>query len=495
MNALKHGGLSLEASAAKAGISENTALKYRRSGQRPSEMKVGHTWRTRLDPFEEVANEINQLLKIESGLSPKTIFDHFQEKYPGRFPEGQLRSLQRRMKMWRATNGPGKEVFFEQEHLPGDIGASDFCHAGRLRVTISGQFFDHLLYHFVLTYSNWEFVGICFSESLESLSDGFQAALWTLGGVPKRHRTDSLSAAVRNMGAKKDDRDEFTARYRALIAHYGLESEHTQPASPNENGDCEQSHSRFLTRMDQALMLRGSRDFASRSDYQEFLRRHSDKANQNRQDRFAQEYPTLGPLPAKVFDAAKRLNVRVWAGSTIRVVDNAYSVPSRLIGERVAVVVRSETIEVVYAQKMIQCMPRLRGKRGSCIDYRHVIDWLVRKPGAFDHYVYQPALFPTSKFRIAYDLLIATSPIRGKKEYLLILQLAARRGQDGVEDALRHLQESGQKITKEAVLEMISHDAPVPGLRDVHITPVNLMAYDALFGSGATFVSREVTHA
>ena len=493
MNALKHGDLSLEASAAKAGISENTARKYRQSGQRPSQMKCEHTWRTRRDPFEEVSSEIDQLLKLEPGLSPKTIFDYFQEKYPGRFPEGQLRSLQRRMKMWRATSGPGQEVFFEQVHVPGDIGASDFCHAGRLHVTITGQFFDHLLYHFVLTYSNWEFVQICFSESLESLSDGVQAALWSLGGVPKRHRTDSLSAAVRNMGAKKDDRDEFTARYRALIAHYGLDSEHTQPASPNENGDVEQSHSRFLTRIEQALMLRGSRDFASRNDYQEFLRRHSDKANQNRLDRFTEEHKSLRPLPAKAYDAAKRLAVRVWAGSTIRVLDNAYSVPSRLIGERVAVVIHSETIEVFYAQKMIQCMPRLRGKRGSCIDYRHVIDWLVRKPRAFDHYVYQPALFPTSRFRVAYDLLVATSPIRGKKEYLLILQVAARRGQDGVENALRHLQEAGQKITKEAVLEMISQGTPDSGLRDIHITPVNLMAYDALFGSA--FISREVVHA
>lgn len=495
MNALKHGDLSLEACAAKAGISENTARKYRQSGKRPSQMKCEHTWRTRRDPFEEVSNEIDQLLKLEPGLAPKTIFDHFQEKYPGRFPEGQLRSLQRRMKMWRATSGPGQEVFFDQVHVPGDIGESDFCHASRLRVTITGQFFDHLLYHFVLTFSNWEFVQICFSESLESLSDGIQAALWTLGGVPKRHRTDSLSAAVRNMGAKKDDRDEFTVRYRALIAHYGLDSEHTQPASPNENGDVEQSHSRFLTRIEQALMLRGSRDFASRSDYQEFLRHHSDKANHNRQDRFIEEHRTLRPLPAKAYDAAKRLAVRVWAGSTIRVLDNAYSVPSRLIGERVAVVVHSETIEVFYAQKMIQCMPRLRGKRGSCIDYRHIIDWLVRKPGAFDHYVYQPALFPTSRFRIAYDLLMTTRPSRGKKEYLLILQLAARRGQDGVENALRHLQETGQKISKDSVLGIISQDTPVPGLRDIHIPLVDLTAYDALFGSRSASISMEVVHA
>jgi len=171
-------------------------------------------------------------------------------------------------------------------------------------------------------------------------------------------------------------------------------------------------------------------------------------------------------------------------GSTIRVLDNTYGVPSRLIGERVAVVVHSETVDVFYAQKMVQRMPRLRGRGGSSIDYRHIIDWLVRKPGAFDHYIYQSALFPTSRFRMAYDHLIQTQPKRGKKEYLLILQLAARHGQNGVEDALCHLQKAGKPITKQVVLDMISQDHPSLGLKDVHIPQVDLMSYDALLSCG-----------
>jgi hypothetical protein len=480
MKALNMGGQTLEAAAAKAGISENTARKYRRSGLTPGQMKCVHDWRTRANPFEEFSREIDELLKLDPGLEAKTIFEYLQEKYPERFPEGQLRSMQRRVKIWRATQGPGLEVFFEQEHVPGDIGQSDFCHAGRLRVTIAGHVFEHLLYHFVLTYSNWEFAQVCASESLESLSDGIQAALWCLGGVPARHRTDSLSAAVRNLGAKREDKDEFTDRYRALVSHYSMKPEHTQPVSPNENGDVEQSHHRFLRRVDQALMLRGSREFASRKDYEDFLRQHCARANRHRTERFTAESQQLRALPVRSYDAAKRLVARVGSGSTIRIQDNVYSVPSRLIGERVDVVVRSETIEVRYAQTLIACMPRLRGKKGSLIDYRHTIDWLVKKPSAFDHYVYQPALFPTSRFRMAFDALILAQPSRGRKEYLLILQLAARRGQSGVEGALHALLDAGLPISVAAVLAVIERSQAIPEVRNVTIAPVNLRAYDAL---------------
>jgi transposase len=476
-------------------MSENTARKYRRSGQVPSQMKCEHTWRTRQDPFEDAFAEVAPLLSLEPGLEAKTLFEHLQEKYPDRFAEGQLRSLQRRIKIWRATEGPGREVFFAQSHHPGDIGQSDFCHAGRLGVTIAGQPFEHLLYHFVLTRSNWEFASVCFSESLESLSEGLQGALWTLGGVPRRHRTDSLSAAVRNLGNKQSDRDEFTQRYRALIAHYGMEPEHTQPASPNENGDVEQSHHRFLRRIDQALMLRGSREFESRSAYHTFVRHHCDRANRHRTLRFAEERGVLKPLPTCAYDAAKRVDVRVGAGSTIRVLNNVYSVPSRLIDEQVRAIVRSETIDIVYAQTQIARMPRLRGKNGYCIDYRHVIDWLVKKPGAFDNYIYQPALFPTSRFRMAYDLLLETKPSAGKKEYLLILQIAARRGQDGVEQALHRLQEAGASIGAKEVLASIEQNQVVNEVRGVYIAPVDLLAYDALIDGGALQLPVEAIYA
>src|SRR5439155_2408263 len=180
-------------------------------------------------------------LEANPDLQSKTLFAWLQRQYPGKFQDGQLRSFQRGVKAWRATAGPAKEVFFSQVHEPGRLGASDFTHMTSLSVTIAGQSFEHLVYHFVLTYSNWESATICFSESFESLSEGLQNALWELDGVPARHRTDRLSAAVNNLS----DRKEFTARYESLLAHYGLEMEKINARQAHENGDAEQSHRRF----------------------------------------------------------------------------------------------------------------------------------------------------------------------------------------------------------------------------------------------------------
>ena len=154
----------------------------------------------------------------------------------------------------------GREVFFAQQHPPGRLGASDFTHMEELGVTIQGQSFPHLIYHFVLTYSNWETGTVCFSESFESLSEGLQNALWELGKVPHRHRTDRLSTAVNNM----IDPVEFTDRYKGLMRYYGLESEKTQAGHGNENGDVEQRHLRFKRAVEQELMLRGSAGFRQR---------------------------------------------------------------------------------------------------------------------------------------------------------------------------------------------------------------------------------------
>ena len=197
---------TLAAAAAKAGMDEKTARKWRDSGMLPTQAKVEHTWRTRPDPFEDVWEEIQAKLKVNAGFEAKTLFEDLQRRYPGRFSDGQIRSLQRRIKAWRALEGPSKEVFFPQVHNPGELCESDFTRMGKLEITIHGQFFDHLLYHFVLPYSNWETGIICFSESFESLSEGLQSALWQLGGVPKAHRTDRLSTAVHKADSPEESR-------------------------------------------------------------------------------------------------------------------------------------------------------------------------------------------------------------------------------------------------------------------------------------------------
>src|SRR5262245_8718439 len=259
---------TLAQAADKAGVDEKTARKYRDSDTLPSRRRVPHTWRTREDPFQDVWHELVEQLRLNPGLQAKTLFVDLQRRHPGRFPDVQLRCLQRRIKQWRALEGPPKEVFFAQTHEPGRLAESDFTHMADLGTTIAGEPFDHLVYHFVLTYSNWEAGTVCFSESFESLSEGLQNAPWELGGVHRRHRTDRLAAAVNTAPQP----ELFTRRYHALMTHYGLEAQAIQPRKANQNGDIEQSHHRFKRAVDQALMLRGSRDFANRGDYQLFLK-------------------------------------------------------------------------------------------------------------------------------------------------------------------------------------------------------------------------------
>ena len=466
----------LSIAAAKAGMDEKTARKYRSLRRLPSEVQVEHTWRTREDPFAGVWDEVEGKLRNNPGLQAKTLFDDLQRRYPGQFLTGQLRTLQRRLKVWRGLNGPGKEVFFPQEHEPGMLGESDFTHMNSLGVTIMGQPFDHLMYHLVLTYSNWEAGKICFSESFESLAEGLQDALWELGGVPAMHQTDSLSAAVSNLSEKR----EFTRRYAALLEHYSLGGRKIQPRRANENGDVEQRHYRFKEAVDQALMLRGSRDFASREDYAAFLQQLFDRLNAGRRKRFTAEVKCLRPLPQRRLDTSKKLRVKVRSNSTLSVRGNVYSVHSRLIGEDVEVRLFAERLEVWYAQKKVETMPRVRGKGHHHINYRHIIDWLVRKPGAFEQYRYRDDLFPSSRFRIAYDVLKGQSPARGHKEYLKILQLAARETEAGVDDALRVLLENEELLTAKAVETVVHSAQEIPRATDIVVAPVDLTAYDQL---------------
>ncbi len=473
-------GVPKERAALRVGIDPKTARKYRRLGKLPSEVKrMDRDWRTRPDPFADVWPEVVELLTQSPSLEAKTVFQDLQRRFPGRFAEGQLRTLQRRFKQWRAVAGPAKEVFFAQVHYPGRLSASDFTHCTELGVTIAGRPFPHLVYHFVLTYSNWETGTVCFSESLESLSEGLQNALWQLGGVPQRHRTDRLTAAVQP-GA---DPAVFKRRYQALLDHYGLQGEAINPGAGHENGDVEQSHRQFKRSLDQALLLRGSRDFASRDAYEAFLRQLFDQGNAGRQARFAEELALLRPLPSHRLEACKRLRVRVETGSTVRVEGNVYSVASRLIGEWIEARLYAERVEVWYGQRRVEELPRLRGRGKHRIDYRHVIDWLVRKPGAFANYRYQADLFPSSRFRLAYDLLRQQRPERASREYVRILHLAARQSEVGVEAALVELLEQGVPPDAAAVEERLRRSDKLLSPTLGSVGPVDLSQYDALLES------------
>jgi hypothetical protein len=468
-------GKGLSVAAARCDMDDKTARKYRRLQKLPSELARPHDWRTRVDPFAEIWTEVCALLQEQSGLQAKTIFGELQRRYPGRFSDGQLRTLQRKVQQWRATAGPAKEVFFTQVHEPGRLAASDFTHMNDLGVTIQKQPFEHMVYHFVLTYSNWETATICFSESFESLSEGLQNALWELGGVPARHRTDRMSLAVNNASEGK----EFRQRYQGLLEQYGLVGEKIQAGHAHENGDIEQRHRRFKEAVDQALMLRGSRDFADREEYARFLHGLKDQLNAGRRQRLAEESAALRSLPARRLEACRRLQCRVDQGSLIHVERNSYMVPSRLIGVKVEVRLYAEHLEVWYAQQLVERLPRLRGRDKHQVNYRHIIDWLVRKPGAFAQYRYRQELFPSSVFRMAYDTLVCQDAATADKEYLGILHLAAQESEAVVEATLRCLLTAGQPIVTAAVEALVKQPA-APAVPEVTIDAVDLRVFDDL---------------
>jgi hypothetical protein len=473
---LIHTENTLAMAAAKAGMDEKTARRYRRAGRLPSQLQQPHDWQTRADPFAQVWPEIEQLLARDPSLEAKTIFDYLCRQYQGRFQEGQLRTLQRRVKGWRATSGPPREVFFPQQHRPGEQCQSDFTYMKELDITICGLPFDHLFYHFTLTYSNWEAGSICFSESFESLSAGLQNALWELGAVPAEHRSDSLSAAVSHLRHQ----EEFTAKYQALLRHYGLRASHSSPGRAHENGDVEQSHYRFKRAVAQELLLRGHRDFLSRGQYLDFLQKLLNRRNAARQGKLAEELKAMRPLPERRLGDYTCEEVRVTRHSTISVKGNIYSVPSQLIGEWVRVRIYAEQLEVWYGGQLRQQMERLRGQHKHAINYRHIIDSLRRKPGALERYCYLKDLFPRVLFRVAWDDLRAHHPATAARQYLQILHRAATRGEELIHEALRTLVMGGEVITAEGVeRQLASHSTP-PALLELEVPQVRLSCYDSL---------------
>ena len=330
----------------------------------------------------------------------------------------------------------------------------------------------------MLTYSNWESGTVCFSESYESLSEGLQAALWELGAVPAVHQTDRMTAAVCHPG-----REVFTQRYAGLLRHYGLEGRYCRVQQPNENGDIEQRHHRFKRAVDQALMLRGSKDFASRADYESFLRHLFTQLNAGRTGKLEEERTQLRPLPPSRLDCFKKVGpIRVTSGSTIKAGHNIYSVDSRLIGENVTVHLYAEHLEVWYAQRCLERIPRLRGDGKHRIQYRHVINWLVRKPAAFENYRYRADLFPSSRFRRAYDELKGHLAVtRAAAAYLAVLKLAGEESEDLVDRALGLLFDRHTAISLEAVAAALAEvrGAPSPAA-GVTIAPVDVGVYDGL---------------
>lgn len=469
-------GTPLYRAAQRVGTTEKTARRYVRARRLPSEMKTERTYRTREDPFERVWPQVAAMLEDAPELEAKTIFDYLTTEKLGEWQEGQLRTLQRRVHDWRVRHGPEKEIYFPQVHRPGRQGQSDFTSMIELGITIAGEPFPHLLYHFVLPYSNWEYAEIAFSESFAALSQGVQNALWTLGLRPEEHRTDNLSAATHDL--HEEAGRAFNTRYLALVDHYGMEPSTNTPGKGHENGDVEKAHDLLKRAMRQHLALRRSRDFASRDAYEQFMRDVVARRNALRSERFAEERLTLQPLPSRRLADHEERTIRVRSTSTILVLQNVYSVPSRLIGEEVNVRIGAEELEVRHGSQVVERMPRMHGTKLVRINYRHMIRWLVKKPGAFENYRYRDELFPTVTFRRAFDLLRSKLPGSATLEYLRVLKLAAETMESEVDAALGMILEAGGTPTSKAVEDLVAPRPPK--CPEVDVREPDVKRYDEL---------------
>lgn len=478
---LLDGGLSIVHVARRLARSEGALRRYLGPRRLPSQMRKERTHRTRKDPFAEVWAELAAMLKAAPGLEAKTLFWYLCENQPGDWQEGQLRTLQRRVRDWRGLHGPDREVFFQQVHHPGRAGQSDFTRMKKLGITIGGEPFEHMLYHFVLPYSNWEYAEVAFSESFAAVSQGVQNALWNLGGVPEQHRTDNSSAATHDL--KKEKGRAFNETYQRLMNHYDLEPTTNNVGKGNENGDVEKSHDLFKRELNQRLLLRGSRDFETRPAYEDFLRMVTSKRNALRTERLAEDRAQLRPLPSRRIEDYHEREAKVRGSSTIHVLQNVYSVPARLIGYTVKVRVYAEHLEVRYGEQVVERIDRVHGTKRARINYRHLIGWLVRKPGAFANFHYREELYPQPVFRRTYDLLVERLPSRGTLEYLRILKLAAETMECEVAAALELFLEEGELPTSDAVQAIV---APRPLQRpEVHVDQPDPSAYDALLQEAA----------
>ena len=472
---------SISRAAAKADMDRKTAAKYITSGKLPSQLKSPRTWRTREDPFADHWSTATGMLEHAPELEAKALFEHLMAT-TGRYVPGQLRTFQRRVRQWRARHGPDKEVFFSQVHIAGEALQTDFTHCTELGITIAGEAFPHLLCHCVLPHSNWGWATVCQSESMAALRNGVQNAVFRLGRIPTWHQTDNSTAATHNIPSGKRG---FNKAYADFMDHIGMKPRTIGIGESEQNGDVEALNGALKNRLRQHLLLRGSSDFDDVAAYVAWLHTVLEAANQLRGKRFQEEHAAMRPLVAKRLLDYTTVDVGVSSWSTIRVMNNAYSLPSRLIRETVRVRIFEDRLEVWHGDSLQAKMPRLNGRNGNFIDYRHIIFWLVRKPGAFARYRYRESLFPTLNFRRTYDALIDVRAERpATLEYLRILNLAATTFEAEIDTALGLLLEQGVLPTDEAVRELVRTDAPPPPVEIEPFEP-ELGRYDGLVGGVA----------
>ena len=463
--------------ALKAGMDRDTAAKYLESEKFPSEMTQERSWRTRGDVFEDDWEAIAERLKDAPELEAKALFEALLSEKPERYEPGQVRTFQRRVKQWRAKDGPDKEVFFAQEHRPGEAMQTDFTSGNELQITIRGEPFEHMLCQTALPYSNWQWATKCRSESYLALKRQMQQVVFRLGGrVTSYHQTDNTTAATHDVPSGKR---KFNEDYEKLVKYFRMEPRTIAVGKKEQNGDIEAANGALKRRLKQHLLLRGSRDFESEEAYEQWVQGVCEQANQLRTKKVAEELAVMRLVKVSRLLEYTEEKKTVSGWSTIRVKHNSYSLPSRMIGEEVNVRVYESRLEVWYGGDHQLTMERLLGRNKHRIDYRHIIWSLVQKPGAFERYKYREALFPTLTFRRCYDALVAAlSGWDADVDYLRILHLAASTMEAEVEAAVELLLEQGAVPLFDRVKALVSPSAP-----DVPEMPayrVDLGDYDSL---------------
>ena len=477
--------LSQVAAAAKAGLSESSARRIEHSEALPSQRET-RAWRTRADPLTAVWDgEVVPLLESDGALNAVTLLEELQRRYPGDYDTAVLRTLQRRVRQWRAVHGPEREVYFAQEHPPGRLGLSDFTVCDELGVIIAGSAFPHRIYQFALAHSGWRHAVVFEGgESFVALSTGLQSALWRLGGVPEEHRTDSLTAAFNNLAEEQ----ELTRRYAALCQHYGIRASRCNPGESQENGSIESRHDSLKTALDQALRLRGSRCFDERAPYEALVETIVTRLNARVALRLGVERAALRSLPPRRTAEYEELPARVSKYSIFLVRGVQYSAPSQLIGQRLTVRLYTDHIECWLGGTRVLERPRLTHRDGQRhprdIDYRHLIGALRRKPGAFARWVLRDAMFPRAVYRQTWERLSLRLPERQAcKTIVGLLVLAADGHEAQLAVELEQIIELDQLPDLLALTALL---APRPGvLPNVKVELPDLADFDALLGAQA----------
>ncbi len=477
-NRQKH---SVPVAAARSGFSPSTGYRIEADPRPPSEKKAKHE-RRRPDPLEGIfAEEVVPMLRSAPGLRPVGILRELCKRHP-ELGSGIRRTLERRIRAWRATHGEDQEVMFRQVHEPGRMGLSDFTHAPGLKVTIAGVVFEYLLYHFRLAYSGFEHAEIVEGgESFAALTSGLQNALWSVGGAPRDHRTDSLSAAFRNLNS--DTAQDMTDRYEALCAHYGMKASRNNRGVAHENGAVEGSHGDLKRELEDALLLRATRDFADVASFATFIDEVVGQRNARRAREIVIERESLLALPRQRQPEGEDEIVYVTSsgGFTLRRV--FYTVPSRLIGHRLRARLFKEHIELFLGGTSLMTLPRVRGPVQHVVNYRHVIHSLRQKPGALPRLSYRDQLFPRDAYRNLYNAAMERLPERDACR--LTVELLSLAHERNVEAALAHaIQGELDAGTVPTIDAMRTRFAPNPAfVPHVSVNLGKLVDYDRLIST------------